>query len=241
MIFQLSDAPGDTGFPNPAHAEDEPNGLLAVGGDLHPQRLLSAYAHGIFPWYSEGQPILWWSPDPRTVLYPDRVHVSRSLRRQMRRGGLRLRVDTAFEQVIAACAAPRRGQDGTWLLPEMQQAYTDLHHRGVAHSIELWQGDQLAGGLYGIALGRAFFGESMFSRVPSASRIVMVYLCEQLQAHGYHFLDCQVHNPHLERMGAREIPRARFLDELGRALRQAGAPGAWRNRDIDCSELAHAR
>jgi leucyl/phenylalanyl-tRNA--protein transferase len=241
MIFQLNERPGETAFPDPGHAEREPNGLLAVGGDLHPDRLLSAYAHGIFPWYSEGQPILWWSPDPRTLLYPDRVHVSRSLRRQLRRGGLELRIDTAFNQVIAACAAPRGGQDGTWLLPEMQQAYIRLHQMGRAHAIELWRDGRLVGGLYGLALGRAFFGESMFSRIPSASRIVMVYLCEHLASLGYHFLDCQVHNPHLERMGACEIPRERFLRELEVAVREPEPPGAWRTRPLDCALLEHAQ
>ena len=240
MIYRLDETAPEQRFPDPELAEEEPNGLLAVGGDLHPRRLLNAYASGIFPWYSDGQPILWWSPDPRTVLYPSEVHVARSLRRQLRRGGLELRIDSDFAGVIRACAEPRRDEPGTWLVPEMQQAYLRLHQLGHAHSFELWQDDRLVGGLYGVSLGRAFFGESMFSRVPSASRIVMVYLCERLQAHGYPLIDCQVFNPHLARMGAREIPRSRFLAELGAALRLPPVPEVWQAPPLACDRLQHA-
>lgn len=241
MIYQLNGTKPETIFPDPARAEREPDGLLAIGGDLHPRRLLQAYAQGIFPWYSEDQPILWWSPDPRTVLYPEKVHVSRSLRKLLRRGGLSLRIDTAFEAVTRECAAPRADQGGTWLSPEMQIAYQRLHHMGVAHSIELWRQDELVGGLYGLAIGRAFFGESMFSRIASASRVVMVFLCERLERFGYRFLDCQVFNPHLESMGAEEISRARFLDELAAAVSVSEPAAMWRLDGLDCSDLEHAR
>jgi len=241
MIFQLNGTSPDSHFPDPGLAEREPDGLLAIGGDLHPQRLLQAYAQGIFPWYGEDQPILWWSPDPRTLLYPDRVHVSRSLRRQLRRGGLVLRIDSAFEQVTRACAEPRGDLQGTWLLPEMQTAYRRLHELGVAHSIELWRQQELVGGLYGVALGKAFFGESMFSRIPGASKIVMVYLCERLLAFNYRFLDCQVFNPHLASMGAEEIPRARFLQELEKAVLAPEDPAIWHADTVECNALEHVK
>lgn len=241
MIFQLDGTRPNTPFPDPSQAEREPNGLLAIGGDLRPERLLNAYSAGVFPWYSEDQPILWWSPDPRTVLYPTKVHASRSLRRRLRQGGLTLRIDRAFDQVVQACACPRPDQDGTWLLPEMQAAYRQLHLGGAAHSIELWQGDTLVGGLYGVSLGCAFFGESMFSCTANASKIVMVYLCERLAAFDYAFLDCQVFNPHLATMGAEEIPRSRFLDELEVAIHQAENPAIWQSPATDCSELEHLR
>ena len=240
MIFQLDGTPSDTCFPDPELAESVPDGLLAVGGDLSRVRLLHAYQQGIFPWYAEGQPVLWWSPNPRAVLYPRNVHVSRRLRRHLRRGGLVLRIDSAFEEVTENCAAPRAGQNGTWLLPEMRSAYTELHRAGDAHSIELWQGGELVGGLYGVVMGKIFFGESMFSRVPDASKIVMVYLAELLGKHRFAFLDCQVVNPHLARMGALEIPRDRFLRELQVATGQAGEPRIWQQTPLDCSELEHA-
>ncbi len=241
MIFRLDETVPDHPFPDPSLAENEPNGLLAVGGDLHPRRLLNAYRHGIFPWYSEDQPILWWSPDPRMVLFPEEIHVARSLRRQMRRGGLELRIDSDFAGVLEACATPRHEDEGTWLIPEMRAAYLSLYHMGHAHSFELWQDQRLVGGLYGVTLGRMFFGESMFSRIPSASRIVMVHLCEHLAAHGFPLIDCQIHNPHLERMGAREIPRARFQRLLADAVTQPEASDTWLARPRDCQELAHAR
>jgi leucyl/phenylalanyl-tRNA--protein transferase len=241
MIFQLNGTSPESPFPDPGLAESEPDGLLAVGGDLHPRRLLQAYAQGIFPWYGEDQPILWWSPDPRTILYPGRIHVSRSLRRQLRRGGLTLRIDNAFDEVVRGCAEPRGDRQGTWLLPEMRDAYRLLHEMGMGHSIELWDGNELVGGLYGVALGKAFFGESMFSRTPGASKIVMVYLCERMQAFEYRFLDCQVFNPHLASMGAEEMPRERFLRELESAVTRTEDPAMWRVDAVGCDELEHAR
>lgn len=240
MIFHLDGTPTDIRFPDPCHAEREPDGLLAVGGDLSPKRLLNAYRQGIFPWYSEHQPVLWWSPDPRTLIYPEQLHVSRSLKRALRRGGLTLRMDHAFEEVVEACAAPRPDQSGTWILPEVKRAYRELHEIGSAHSIELWQGRRLVGGMYGVALGAAFFGESMFSRIPSASKIVMAYLCEQLQAHRFHFLDCQVFNPHLGRMGAVMISRDEFLNQLARALVSDTSQAIWSQGPRDCAQLAMA-
>ncbi len=217
-------------FPPAEAALREPDGLLAIGGDLHPQRLLRAYRAGIFPWYGEGQPILWWSPDPRAVLFPERVHVSRSVRRRLRRGRFRVTADRDFAAVIEACATvPRRGQDGTWITPEMAAAYRRLHALGHAHSVEVWdEGGALAGGLYGVAIGRVFFGESMFSRRSDASKVALVALCRALSSWGYGLVDCQVASPHLMRMGAELLPRRRFLDLLERLCPQAPAPGAWR-------------
>ena len=208
-------------FPDPAHALREPNGLLAAGGDLSPARLSAAYRQGIFPWYNPGDPILWWSPDPRAVLLPSAIHVSHRLRRRMRQMPYRASLNEAFMQVLAACAAPRRAGAGTWLTAEMQQAYIRLHHLGHAHSVELWRDTELVGGLYGVALGRAFFGESMFSRVPDASKMLLVLLGAQLARRGFRLLDGQVVSEHLLRMGAQLWPRARFLQELAHAVVQS--------------------
>lgn len=202
-------------FPDPARALKEPDGLLAVGGDLSPARLLYAYAHGIFPWYNGDQPILWWSPDPRAVLAPGEMHVSRSLARRLRRGGFELRFDTAFMDVVDACAGPRRKQEpGTWITPEMCEAYGELFRQGYAHSAELWLDGALAGGVYGVALGQVFFGESMFSRVTDGSKLALVFLTRGLEAWGYRLLDCQVHSPHLASLGSVLVPRADFLGML---------------------------
>jgi leucyl/phenylalanyl-tRNA--protein transferase len=199
-------------FPPPELAED---GLLAVGGDLSPERLLLAYSQGIFPWYEEGQPILWHSPDPRMVLEVDALHVPSSLRKAMRRGRYRLALDTAFEGVIAACArTPRPGQDGTWITRAMKAAYVRLHHLGYAHSAEAWRGDELVGGLYGVSLGGVFFGESMFAHAPDASKEAFVALVEHVRRRGIRLVDCQVHTDHLARFGAEEWPRARYLRAL---------------------------
>ena len=192
--------------PIPELALDAPNGLLAVGGDLRPRRLLCAYRRGIFPWYSEGQPILWWSPDPRAVLWPNALHVSRTLRRTLRRETFTMTANTAFDRVVRECAGPREGRDGTWITREMAVAYGRLHRMGHAHSIECWQGADLAGGLYGVAIGRVFFGESMFSRVSDASKAALVHLCTL----GFALIDCQIPNPHLARLGAVEMDRRRF-------------------------------
>lgn len=204
-------------FPPTEQALDYPQGLLAVGGDLSPARLINAYRQGIFPWYAEGQPILWWSPAPRCVIVPDQVHVSRRLRRRYNQGRFSLAADQAFAQVIEACAAPRRDQPETWITPEMQAAYIRLHEMGIAHSVEVSIDGELAGGIYGLALGRVFFGESMFSKHVDASKLALVALCWQLHRWGFTLLDCQVSNPHLLSMGAREISRGAFNRYLGSA------------------------
>ncbi len=215
-------------FPAAEEAMADPNGLLAAGGDLSPERLITAYRNGIFPWYGEGQPILWWSPDPRGVFLPGGFHISRSLRRRLNRGRLTVTLDTEFEAVIAGCAAPRPDQEGTWITREMMAAYTELHYRGCAHSAEVWLEDELVGGVYGVALHGAFFGESMFSRVEDASKVGLAWLLAQLWRWGFHLFDCQMSNPHLERLGVREIPRSEYLDRLGAALQAPHRPGPWR-------------
>lgn len=212
-------------FPPPQLAED---GLLAVGGDLSTDRLLLAYAMGIFPWYDEGQPILWHSPDPRMVLTAGELHVARSLERTLRRGVFRITFDAAFAQVVDACAAaPRPDRPGTWITPAMRRAYKRLHREGYAHSAEAWCGPRLVGGLYGVSLGGAFFGESMFSRAPDASKAAFVTLVRRLAGWGIRLIDCQVATGHLGRFGAREWPRERFLADLGRALEQPTRRGSW--------------
>lgn len=205
-------------FPPTGNAMKHPNGLLAAGGDLASQRLLNAYRHGIFPWYTEGGPILWWSPAPRCVIYPSKVHLSRRTRRRFNSGEYRLTVDGAFREVIAACAQPREYEEGTWITAEMEAAYTRLHELGRAHSLEVWLGDELIGGIYGLALGAAFFGESMFNRATDASKIALVALCRLLEAREIGLLDCQVGNPHLFSMGAELLSRAAFESELSDLL-----------------------
>ena len=214
-------------FPPPHLADD--SGLLAVGGDLKPERLLLAYSQGIFPWFQRGQPILWHSPDPRMVLVADRLRVPRSLAKAVRKAPFRLTLDTAFADVIEGCASTRRpGQRGTWITPAMRKAYTDLHRRGVAHSVEAWRGDTLVGGVYGVCLGAVFFGESMFTRVPDASKLAFVALVRQLVRWGITLVDCQVHTEHLSRFGAEEWPRREFLAALEKALARPTRPGPWR-------------
>ncbi|GAB4178628.1 MAG: leucyl/phenylalanyl-tRNA--protein transferase [Rhodocyclaceae bacterium] len=225
MITWLGKNPS---FPPVERALREPNGLLAAGGDLSPGRLLAAYAHGIFPWYAPGEPILWWSPDPRMVLFPDEFRVSRSLARTLARGRFAVRLDTAFAQVIAGCAAaPRPGQTGTWITREMQEAYLRLHRMGRAHSVEAWLDAELAGGLYGVAIGRVFFGESMFSRVSDASKVAAAHLARYLEQHGYAVIDCQMSTPHLASLGAREIARSRFVAGLRSWTREGSGAGLW--------------
>ena len=217
-----------TPFPPIAAALSEPNGLLAAGGDLSPERLLAAYRSGIFPWYSEGQPILWWSPDPRMVLFVDELRVSRSLGKRVRAGTFDVRVDTAFREVILACSlAPREGQHGTWITPEIVEAYCELHRRGYAHSVEAWREGRLAGGLYGLALGRMFFGESMFARETDASKIAFVHLLDKLRADGVELVDCQQETEHLAAFGARAIPRREFAALLGRLIHSDAPPVSW--------------
>jgi leucyl/phenylalanyl-tRNA--protein transferase len=230
MLFRLAPRP-TAPFPDPALAETEPNGLLAIGGDLSPQRLQNAYRLGIFPWYSAGQPILWWSPDPRLVLFPDGLRVSRSLRRTLRRGAVRVSLDRDFAAVVDACAAPRPDAEGTWILPEIARAYQRLHRLGVAHSAEAWRGDELVGGLYGVAIGRAFFGESMFSRASDASKVALVSLVRRLAEWGYTLIDCQVYTPHLATLGAIEIPRAEFQRRLAASVDAPVAAEAWNVRE----------
>lgn len=202
-------------FPDTDEALQEPNGLLAVGGDLTPSRLLEAYKLGIFPWYDDSQPILWWSPDPRTVLFPADIHISRSLGKRLRRDNYRVSCDESFEQVVSSCATTyRKGQDGTWITSAMHRAYCRLHDMGIAHSVEVWIDEQLAGGLYGVAIGRVFFGESMFSTQTDASKIAFAHLAKQLHASGFAVIDCQVNNPHLMSLGAQQISRKRFTELL---------------------------
>lgn len=204
-------------FP-PAHLAIQ-EGLLAVGGDLRTERLLLAYRNGIFPWYNKGEPILWWSPDPRLVLYPDELRISKSLGKAIRRERFRITFDQAFADVIRGCADAKRSYgEGTWITDEMKAAYCELHQRGYAHSMEAWQGEELVGGLYGVWLGRAFFGESMFSRVSNASKVAFVALVQLLKANDVALIDCQVKTEHLIRFGAREIPRKAFLEQLDAAI-----------------------
>ena len=206
-----------------------PDGLLAVGGDLSSERLLTAYRHGIFPWYNPGQPILWWSPDPRAVLYPDKLKISRSLRQTLKRGQLRVTFDTCFREVMLACAAPREQYPGggTWISDDMIEAYTRLHAMGYAHSIETWHENRLVGGLYGVALGGVFFGESMFARETDASKVALVALVSKLREWGFVLIDCQIPSAHLTSLGAEEIARCVFLTELERALKLSGKAGLW--------------
>jgi len=218
-------------FPPPTQALKEPNGLLAAGADLSVERLLAAYRRGIFPWYSAGQPILWWSPDPRMVLFPRELKLPRSLRKRLRRHDYDIRCDTAFEAVMRACAEPRAGQDGTWITEEMIAAYGALNRRAVAHSVETWIGGELVGGLYGVALGHAFFGESMFTRVTDASKIALAHLTRQLERWNFGMIDCQMVTSHLAAFGAREIPRERFMARLAELVECDTLAGKWRFDD----------
>lgn len=215
-------------FPPLSQALREPNGLLAAGDTLSEERLLSAYRSGIFPWYSEGQPVLWWSPDPRMVLFPAEFRVPRSLAKRLRRLDFEIRIDTAFETVMRACAAPRRDGGGTWITEDMIDAYCRLHCMGHAHSVETWIGGRLAGGLYGLALGRMFFGESMFARAADASKIALVALVRRLKNHRFGMIDCQMNTAHLARFGAREIPRQAFSLGLEELVNYPPPADAWR-------------
>lgn len=214
-------------FPPTDAALEEPNGLLAAGGDLSPGRLIQAYSKGIFPWYNDDQPILWWSPDPRCVLYPADVHVSRSLRKRMKQGGWSISSDTHFDEVVRRCAAPRDYADETWINTEMAEAYGVLHRLGHAHSVEAWFDGELVGGLYGIALGKVFFGESMFSIKTDASKVAFVQLCRNLQRMGFTLIDCQLPNPHLHSLGAVEIPRKDFAHYLTSKTTGGGQSCDW--------------
>lgn len=225
----------DDPFPSVEAALREPNGLLCAGLDLSPERILDAYSQGIFPWFNPGEPVLWWSPDPRMVLVPAELKVSRSLRQRMKRGDYEIRVDTSFREVMLACAEPREGQSGTWISPPMLDAYMRLHGMGYAHCVETWMDDELAGGLYGIAIGRMFYGESMFSRKTDASKLALVHLCRQLEAWGFGLIDCQMETAHLASMGARPIPRKLFLHEVKRLVKLQAVPSPWRCELINAS------
>ncbi len=218
----------DDPFPFPHTALREPNGLLAAGADLSIPRLLDAYRLGIFPWYSEEDPLLWWSPDPRMVLWLGELHLSRSLRRVLGSRRFRVTLDTAFGEVMNGCAEPRDDDAGTWITGEMMAAYTGLAEAGYAHSVEVWEGEQLVGGLYGVALGRMFYGESMFSRRPDASKVALATLVAQLQRWGFELIDCQMSTSHLASLGAREISRAEFGRHVARLAAQPAVPSPWR-------------
>lgn len=225
---RLSDDPGAP-FPDPGRALRRPEGLLAFGGDLSPARLLNAYRQGVFPWFSDGQPILWWSPDPRMVFRTDGVHLSSRFRRTLRRSEWRLRADTAFADVIGECAArPRPGQQGTWITPAMRSAYIDMHRLGHAHSVEVFDGMRLVGGIYGIAVGRMFFGESMFSAEPGGSKVALAGLACGMRQWGWPLIDAQVDHPHLRKLGGQAMARADFLAEVAMLVASPAAPaGSW--------------
>ena len=240
-IYWLPVAGDPAGFPPAGHALREPDGLLAAGGDLRPERLLSAYVRGIFPWYDEGQPILWWSPDPRAVLWPEDIHVSRRLARSLRGTDLRFSADSAFDAVIEGCAAPRPGSSGTWITRDMIGAYGRLHGMGWAHSFEGWRGDDLAAGLYGVAIGRVFFAESMFTRVDNASKAVLIEAVRYLRSRSFELIDCQVRSEHLRSLGATTLPRGEFLLQLRRLCVPAGEPNNWRRDHERFSRRASRR
>ena len=226
-MVRLSRNPDDLTFPSVEQAS--PEGLLAVGGDLRFERLLEAYRRGIFPWYSEDQPILWWSPDPRTVLYPEKLHISRSLKPSLRPGHFTVTLDTCFGEIVEHCAGPRPQypQGGTWITPAMMEAYVALHREGYAHSAETRLEGILVGGLYGVAIGGAFFAESMFTRVDNASKVALVFLIRQLRTWGFRLVDCQQSSPHVLRLGAEEIPRRLYIEQLASAVRQRDRRGRW--------------
>ncbi|MES9856754.1 MAG: leucyl/phenylalanyl-tRNA--protein transferase [Sedimenticola sp.] len=227
MLQLLNPNDPNAPFPPVSVAEREPNGLLAIGGDLSPERLLNAYRHGIFPWYSDDQPILWWSPDPRMVLFPEKIKISRSLRKSLKNRPFRVTFDHAFEPVIRACGDPRGDGQGTWITEEMIEAYCLLNGLGYAHSVEVWLDDRLAGGLYGVAIGGVFFGESMFSRQSDASKVALAHLSKLISLRGYGMIDCQIHSAHLGSLGAEEIPRIEFSRLLEQWCMAPGYPGSW--------------
>lgn len=226
-IVWLSEHDSPDAFPPVDRALREPDGLLAAGGDLSPLRLIAAYRRGIFPWYSHGQPILWWCPDPRAVLFPVEFKMSRSLAKTLRNRGFETRFDTAFDQVVHACGSTVIRPGGTWLSPEMQTAYSSLHGLGYAHCVETWLGGLLVGGLYGVAVGRVFFGESMFSLERDASKIALARLCEELVRRDFYMIDCQMATPHLLSLGAQLIPRQRFIEQLAEHSARDDQPGIW--------------
>jgi leucyl/phenylalanyl-tRNA--protein transferase len=225
-------------FPPVTRALAEPDGLLAAGGDLGDARLLYAYRNGIFPWYEDGQPILWWSPNPRCVFLPGDFHVSRRLSRVLRRSMAEIRINTAFSRVIHVCAGPRRSEQGTWITPAMMQAYENLNRLGWAHSIEVWQSEELIGGLYGLAIGKAFFGESMFSLRSNASKMALLYLANRLNDGDFELLDCQVESAHLMSLGASIIPRSEFVRTLDSACSSGQIFGNWPDEPLQSAKLS---
>ncbi len=230
-IYWLSPTQAPDDFPDPMFALEDPNGLLAAGGDLSEARLIAAYRRGIFPWYSDGEPILWWSPDPRAVLFPNRFKISRSLKKTLKKGHIQVSMDKAFSDVINACSKPRKDGLGTWITAELKDAYCHLHEIGVAHSIECWHENRLVGGLYGVALGKIFFGESMFSTMPDASKVALAYLVRQLQRWEFAMIDCQVSSDHLATLGSMNIPRTQFVSLIAHWRDQPSHRGAWRFDD----------
>ncbi len=232
MLIELPCLAGlaEDDFPPTRTALADPNGLLAWGGKLTARRLISAYRRGIFPWYSEGEPLLWWTPSPRCVLELDAVYISRRTRRRLKQGQFQFTADSAFEAVIEGCARPARGRTSTWITKEMKSAYIELHRLGIAHSIEAWNEDTLVGGIYGLSQGRMFFGESMFSDMPDASKAALIVLCRQLQEWQFGLIDCQVGNPHLLRMGACEIPRREFERRLSELVAQPHPDESWQQK-----------
>jgi leucyl/phenylalanyl-tRNA---protein transferase len=224
----------DDPFPPVERALRDPNGLLAAGGDLSPERLLDAYARGIFPWFGDEDPLLWWSPDPRMALFVRELHVSRSLRKIVTAGRFTVTFDRAFKEVMHGCAGPRGDESGTWITDDMLRAYAALHRLGFAHSVETWADDELVGGLYGVALGRMFYGESMFTRESNASKVALVTLVRQLERWGFEMIDCQMTTEHLASFGAREVPRETFLRDVRRLVKEAPVPSPW-NADADLS------
>lgn len=219
-------------FPEPQHALSEPNGLLAIGGDLTSARMLSAYRHGIFPWYSPHQPILWWSPDPRGILWADQIHISRSLRKAIQRTHFRVSLNLAFDQVVSACAAPRSYTEETWITDELKNTYHQLHQMGIAQSVEIWDGESLVGGLYGLVIGKLFCGESMFHHADNASKMAFVALCQHLLAHDARLIDCQMQNDYLTSMGAQTCPRAYFLSQLHQLREDQFPAETWQPREL---------
>ncbi|WP_455375887.1 leucyl/phenylalanyl-tRNA--protein transferase [Kaarinaea lacus] len=230
MITPALINPNDTSyeFPDVSLALEEPNGLLAIGGDLSPGRLLSAYKRGIFPWFNPGEPVLWWSPNPRAILFPDKLKISRSLRKTINKQLFTVTTDLAFDEVVAACAAPRVKQQGTWITGDMRVAYGRMHELGHAHSVECWQNNILVGGLYGMAIGQVFFGESMFSREKDASKVALVVLADKLKQWGYQLIDCQVPSEHLSQLGAENMPREQFCQLLEELVTRTPSDVAWR-------------
>ena len=227
----------DIVFPRANLALKDPNGLLAIGGNLHTDTLFQAYQQGIFPWYNKGEPILWWSPDPRSVLMPGNLKISKSLKKLIKKQIFQLSYDKSFDEVIKSCSTiPREAQGGTWITNEMVQAYNNLHRRGIAHSIECWQDGKLVGGLYGIAIGQVFFGESMFSKVSNASKVAFVFLVEQLEKWGYAIIDCQVESEHLNSLGAKNIKRNEFLTYLNKHCTAKACDSAWQKVKVNHEE-----